>query len=102
MDTHIAEHTRKKETKRAHVAVPRDLLEEVDALVGPRRRSEFFVEAVRERVARERQRKVMHEMAGALKHNHIPEWDTPESTSAWVHALRVESDRVAFGDDSEA
>lgn len=78
--------------KRAHVVVPDELLREVDDLVGPRRRSEFFVEAAREKVARERMRRLAREMAGALAGEHIPHWETPEASSAWVRALRTESD----------
>jgi len=60
------------ETRRAHVLIPDDLLRELDALVGPRRRSEFFVEAAREKVARERLRRVAHAMAGSLRDEAIP------------------------------
>jgi hypothetical protein len=82
--------------KRAHVMVPDDLLQEVDALVGPRRRSEFFVDAARDRLARERLRRLAHQMAGALKDDDIPEWETPEAASAWVRRLREESDQSAY------
>jgi metal-responsive CopG/Arc/MetJ family transcriptional regulator len=37
---------------RAHIVVPEDLLREVDALVGHRKRSDFFVEAAREKIDR--------------------------------------------------
>lgn len=87
------------ETKRAHVVVPEDLLREVDALVGPRRRSEFFADAAREKVARERLRRAAHAMAGSLRDQQIPHWETPEAASAWARALRAESDDVAFPDD---
>jgi hypothetical protein len=82
--------------KRTHVVVPEDLLAEVDALVGPRRRSEFFVDAVREKVARERIRAMAHAMVGSLRDVAIPGWETPESASAWVRSLRTESDDRAF------
>ena len=82
--------------KRAHVVVPDELLAEVDALVGPRRRSEFFAEAVREKVARERLRRVAHELAGSLRDEPPPGWETPESVSSWVRALRAENDHVAL------
>jgi hypothetical protein len=74
----------------------------VDALVGPRKRSEFLVDAARERVRREKARKLAHELAGSLKENHLPEWDTPESASAWVHRLRRESDERAFSPDEQS
>ncbi len=85
-----------KETKRAHVVLPEGLLDEVDKLVGPRRRSEFFAQAVREKLARERLRKVAHELVGSLKDTAIPDWETPEAASAWVRSLRAASDERAF------
>lgn len=82
--------------KRAHLVVPEDLLAEVDKLVGPRRRSEFFVDAAREKVQRERLRVLAHDLAGSLAEAKIPGWETPEAASAWVRALRRESDEKAF------
>ena len=35
------------ETARAHVVLPRKLLEEIDALVGKRKRSEFIAEVLK-------------------------------------------------------
>jgi hypothetical protein len=96
MKAHTAKHTGVGEVRRAHVVVPQDLLKEVDALVGPRGRSEFFVGAAREKLARERLRKVAHEMVGSLKDRDIPGWETPESAAAWVQSLRTESDERAF------
>jgi len=99
MDMQRPNHTASTATKRVHVVIPKELLIEIDALVGPRRRSEFLVDAARKKVARERLRKAAHEYAGALKDTHIPGWETPRAASAWVHALRVESDKRAFSDD---
>lgn len=96
---HIARHIMDGGMRRAHVVIPGDLLREVDALVGSRRRSEFFVEAAREKVARERLRRLAHKMAGALKDEHIPGWETPEAASAWVRSLRSEGDERTFPGD---
>ncbi len=76
--------------------VPEDLLREVDALVGDRNRSEFFVEAAREKLDRLNLRRAAHELAGFLKHTVTPYWETPEATSEWVRSLRRESDERAF------
>jgi metal-responsive CopG/Arc/MetJ family transcriptional regulator len=81
---------------RAHVIVPEDLLREVDALVGQRKRSDFFVEAAREKVDRMKLRKAAHEFAGFLKDADTPHWETPEATSEWVRSLRRESDERAY------
>jgi hypothetical protein len=77
---------------RAHVVIPEDLLREVDALVGNRKRSDFFVEAAREKVAREKLRRAAHRLAGTLADTDIPGWETSESTREWVRSLRRESD----------
>ncbi len=53
---------------RTHVMIPIDLLEEVDTLVGPRRRSAFLTAAAAEKVAR-------------LKLRHLlTSWEEPLST----------------------
>jgi len=102
MDMRRRNHTATTATKRVHVVIPDELLVAIDALVGPRRRTEFLVNAAREKVARERLRKAAHEYAGALKDAHIPGWETPRAPSAWVHALRVESDERVFSGDEQA
>jgi hypothetical protein len=88
-------------TRRAHVVIPDDLLLEIDALVGRRRRSEFFVDAAREKVARERLRSAAHELAGSLKDADVPGWETPESASRWVRSIRMESDESLLSPDPE-
>lgn len=99
MDMHRLNHTATTATKRVHGVIPEELLIEIDALVGPRLRCEFLADAAREKVARERLWRVAHEYGGALKDAHIPGWETPRAASAWVHALRVESDERAFSDE---
>lgn len=90
-----------KDRLRAHVIVPEDLLREVDALVGNRKRSDFFVEAAREKMDRMKLRRAAHELAGFLKDVETPGWQTPAATSAWVRSLRRESDERAFPRDEE-
>jgi metal-responsive CopG/Arc/MetJ family transcriptional regulator len=73
--------------------MPDDLLAEVDDLVGPRKRSEFFVEAVREKLRRARLQAAAEAAAGSLVGVDIPGWETSESAAEWVHNLRRQSDR---------
>jgi metal-responsive CopG/Arc/MetJ family transcriptional regulator len=40
--------------RRAHVLLPEDLLQEIDALVGPRGRSSFLAETARNEVRRQK------------------------------------------------
>jgi hypothetical protein len=79
-------------TIRIHVIVSKELLDAVDELVGTRKRSAFIAEAVEAKVAHERLGKALKETAGALADVDIPEWETPEKTSAWVRELRAIDD----------
>lgn len=81
------------ETVRTHVVLPKELYEELDRGAGPRRRSEFIVEAGRNQLRLRRRADIAHEFAGSLAGSgkHIPEWDTPESTQRWLQEVR--SDR---------
>lgn len=92
------------ERVRAHVVMPRELIEEVDKLVGQRRRSDFMAEAVREKVLRARRDKVLRETAGALAGSDYPDWDTPEKVSTWVRRSREGAEagfRAAWGEGEE-
>jgi hypothetical protein len=76
------------ETIRTHVVFPKELVEAVDRLVGPRRRSAFLVQAVEVKFGGERLGKVLATTAGYLNEGSHPEWETPQQVSAWVHELR--------------
>ena len=78
---------------RTHVVIPSELVSEVDELVGKRRRSEFIVLALRERLVVLRRRKAALAVRGSVEDDESPGWDTPESTSEWVRNVRQESDR---------
>ena len=80
------------EMVRAHVLIPRELMEEVDRLVGPRKRSAFLAEAAAEKVRRERLGRALEETAGFLDPDAYPEWRTPEDVSAWVRRQRALDD----------
>ena len=79
-------------TRRAHVILPQDLVEEIDALVGRRGRSAFLVETAQ---AELRRRRLLDYLEGGE-----PAWkdeDHPElvgGTAQWVHAMRRTNDRV--------
>ncbi|HTE86403.1 MAG TPA: ribbon-helix-helix domain-containing protein [Dehalococcoidia bacterium] len=78
------------ETARAHVVMPRELLEEIDKLAGNRKRSEFIVEAVEYKVRRERLGKALRDSAAVLDPADYPEW---EDSTKWVHDLRQADQR---------
>ena len=73
---------------RTHIVVPKELVEAVDRLVGPRKRSAFLVQAVEEKIDRERLGKALTTTAGFLAGETHPEWETPEQVSSWVRELR--------------
>lgn len=73
--------------RRAHVTMPVELVEEIDALVGRRGRSRFLEEAAAEKLQILR-RVAAFEHAIATPTDTIPEWDTRESTAEWVRELR--------------
>lgn len=83
-----------KEDFRTHIVLPRAVVEDVDRLVGHRKRSRFMAEAVQEKLRREKLNAALDATAGSLKDVDIPEWATPERTSAWVRELRREADEA--------
>lgn len=84
-----------KETMRAHVVIPKDLLETIDRMVGRRGRSRFLAEAAEKELQRRRLAAVATRVAGSLADKDIPGWETPESAAAWVRASRkADNDRL--------
>jgi metal-responsive CopG/Arc/MetJ family transcriptional regulator len=78
---------------RTHVILPTELVEEVDRLVGARRRSRFVEAAIRGLLKRERMAAALRQTAGSLKSDN-PEWETPEKVSEWVAEQRREDDEA--------
>jgi hypothetical protein len=70
--------------------LPEELVEEIDELAGPRKRSEFIEEAVRLKLVNERQKRALRraEDLPGLDSAKYPYWATPELTSKWVHDMR--------------
>ena len=81
---------------RTHIVLPDDLIEEIDAIAGPRKRSQFIEEAVRAKVLNERQKRAMEAVlrGPGLDPEKHPYWSTPEKTSEWVHNMRVEDEKL--------
>jgi hypothetical protein len=78
-------------TQRAHILIPDELLQEIDALVGPRGRTAFLLETARQEVKR---RKLLR-----FLENQDPAWaadDHPElagGAATWVRQLRRQNER---------
>jgi hypothetical protein len=84
-----------QDTHRAHILIPRDLLQEIDKLVGRRGRSAFLLDTARQEVQR---RKLL-----CFVEDEIPAWkaqDHPElagGAANWVRRLRQQSERRRSG-----
>jgi Arc/MetJ-type ribon-helix-helix transcriptional regulator len=73
-----------------NLSLPRDLVSELDAIVGPRNRSAFVEEAIRYRLRREKLRQAIQQTAGAWKGKGPAEWDEQDGVVGWVRGLRAE------------
>ena len=80
------------DNQRTHVVIPRELINEVDDLVGPRRRSQFLADALREKLNRVRLASAAREAAGSLADVPIPQWQSSAGAAAWVRKLRRSDD----------
>lgn len=78
--------------KRAHILLPDDLLADIDALVGPRRRTAFLIEVLRHEVNRRRLLDVLRNPELAWKDADHPE--LAEGAAAWVRRMRDEDNRM--------
>lgn len=80
------------ETMRTHVVLPRELVERMDEIVGPRRRSEFVTEAVRTELDRRRLLELLDAAVEEAEHlppdDDPPAWESAESAVAWVREQR--------------
>ena len=75
-------------TTKAHLVIPRDLLEEVDQIAGKRRRSSFIAEATREKLQKERFLKTLEETQGAWSDKNHPDLKTARDIEQFVSNKR--------------
>ncbi|MFZ0284786.1 MAG: hypothetical protein WAL32_06105 [Terriglobales bacterium] len=76
-------------THRAHILLPDDLLQEIDALVGPRGRSSFLVETARNEVRRRKLLRFLESKEPVWKDDAHPEL---RDAASWVRKLRAENE----------
>jgi hypothetical protein len=78
---------------RAHISLPEDLVKEVDALTGPRKRSAFIEEAVRKQLVLARQRDALERVKNMAPIEVDPDdnfgWAGRDGAE-WVHNQRQE------------
>jgi metal-responsive CopG/Arc/MetJ family transcriptional regulator len=68
-------------TRRVHVVIANDLIEEIDARCGARQRSQFIQEAVAEKLRAMRLTASIAGMAGPLADGDSQVWETPEAAA---------------------
>jgi hypothetical protein len=85
-------------TDRAHVALPSGLLKEIDALVGPRRRSAFIAEVASAEVKKRLLLKFLRSSEPVWKDEDHPDL-ARMGTAAWVESLRNEPSTRLEGRD---
>lgn len=85
-----------------NITLPKELVEQVDEIVGPRNRSAFIEEAMRYKICREEMRLAFVAAAGMLDPKDYPEWSTAEGVQAWVHERRREETDVGADADASA
>jgi hypothetical protein len=77
-------------SRRAHVVLPPELIEEIDLEVGPRGRSAFLAETARAELNKRRLLAFLRSDEVIWKDKDHPE--LKNGTAAWVRGLRRESD----------
>lgn len=73
-----------------NMTLPHDLVERLDAVVGPRQRSAFVEEAISYRLRREEMRRAWEAATGSLRSEDYPEWATAQLVQEWVRDRRRE------------
>jgi hypothetical protein len=77
-------------TQRAHIVLPQELIEEIDAVVGPRGRSAFLVETARAEIRRRRLLAFLRDEEPAWKDEDHPE--LANGAGPWIRQLRSEGE----------
>jgi len=73
---------------KTHFVFPEELLKDIDRIAGNRKRSQFVVEAAKEKLERERLKKTFKEIKGLWKEDAYPEFRVMEDIEKWVSDLR--------------
>lgn len=77
-----------KANQRAHILIPQELVGEIDAIVGPRKRTAFLVETARTEIRRRKLLQFLESEDPAWKEEDHPE--LVKGSSAWVRQMRRE------------
>lgn len=74
--------------KRTHVVIPEDIVQNIDAFVGKRKRSKFITEAVKKELNRLRLLRALDRAKGSWADKDHPELARKGGTYRWVRAIR--------------
>ena len=77
-----------EETRRINVTFPEQLLDELDKLAPPRKRSQIIVKATAEYVRKLKLLAAIKESSGAWDDASHPELATPEDIDQWIREIR--------------
>lgn len=75
-------------TVRTNITFPKDLLLEVDRLVGEGRRSAFLAESVREHLSKIKFAEVVKDSAGIFDPKDYPHFSTPKKVRSYIRSYR--------------
>ena len=76
---------------RTNLLLPKELVEAVDAVAGPRGRSRYVAGAIERQLRRDRQLEAFEATFGSLSAADYPHWSTPERVVEWVRERRAET-----------
>jgi len=73
---------------KTHIILSSDLVEELDKIVKRRKRSQFIMEAVREKLERMKLEIALEQAAGAWKGNNHPDLKTQKDINRYLKSVR--------------
>ena len=82
-------------SKRTHIVIPEQLIQEIDTLVGKRGRSSFLTEAAWKEVRRRRMLEALSQATGSWKDKDHPELKV--GAAKYVQRVRKESEKAISG-----
>jgi hypothetical protein len=83
-------------TVRTNLLLPEDVVAALDRVAGPRGRSRYVADAVRDRLRRDERLAAAREAAGAWRDH--PLFPTSEAVADWVHLGRAEKTDIGNTD----
>lgn len=89
------------ESRRINVTFPAELLDDLDSLAPPRKRSQIIVEATADYVRRLKLLTAIKETAGIWTDEDHPELSTPEDIDRWLREMRSSWRREPLWEDKE-